>query len=63
MKSKKVFMNVCVALIIGAVFGLILFGTVEYLSERQGWGDGINYTISLSQVGDKQASNLLGEFL
>lgn len=62
MKSKKVFMNVCVALIIGAVFGLILFGTVEYLSERQGWGDGINYTISLSQVGDKPVTYLVNSY-
>ncbi len=60
MKSEKVFKNVCVALVIGALAGMMIFGTLEYVSA--GEGEGINYTISLSQVGDKSVTYLVNSY-
>lgn len=43
MKSENVFRNVCIALFIGTFIGIMIFGTLEYVSA--GEGEGLNYTI------------------
>ena len=60
MKSENVFRNVCIALFIGTFIGIMIFGTLEYVSA--GEGEGLNYTISVGQVGDKQITYLVNSY-